>query len=315
MSDIVLNGVNGSNPLGFLASLGLLRLASTRDPRARLRFVDDGTYRAALAAELDVSLAELVVADAREPLPERPWYLSYEKTEKNGTKVVGDLKAPPDQFKAYLKRALDAWTRGEDEPAAYAAAFGTSVAVDGKGNTKPTALHFTAANQKFLESIDELRRHIDAPWVEESLMRGHAMRPGGNVRWDPASERNWALMAENPNTDGTRVDAPLEWLAFRGMVLLPTFPQQPPPSFRDAVPRVITTAIFGRGDDMHLSWPLWAVPASLGSVRSLLQLDWDESGPTAAKRRAEMSVFSVCSSTILRSTQGYGNFAPASIHD
>lgn len=313
MTTFMLDGINGSNPLGFLAALGLLRVVRTADSQARLRFIDDGTYRAVIEAHVESPLIELVVNDAQKPLADRPWNLSYDKTEKNGTKPVADLKAPPADFRKYLDRALSAWAGGDAEFAAYAAAFGTSIVVDGKGNTKPTALHFTAANQKFLESIEELRKSIDATWVEESLFRGHASRPGGNVRWDPASERNWALMAENPNTEGTSVDAPLEWLAFRGMMMLPTFPQNPPPQAMRREPRVITSAVTGRGDDMRMTWPLWGTPATLATVRSLLQLDWDDDGPRALRERTARTVFAVCSSAIRRTAQGFGNFAPASV--
>ena len=56
-------------------------------------------------------------------------------------------------------------------------------------------------------------------------------------------------MANNPSGDGTLVDAPLEWLAFRGMPLLPSFPRRS---------RIITTGVVGRGDDMTFTWPLWS---------------------------------------------------------
>ena len=49
-------------------------------------------------------------------------------------------------------------------------------------------------------------------------------------------------MANDPTKDGTSVDAPLEWLAFRGLPLFPSFP------FRA---RIITTAVSGRGEEME----------------------------------------------------------------
>ncbi len=42
MSRIQLVGVDGSNPLGFLAALGLLRVV----PGAKLGFSEDGSFRA-----------------------------------------------------------------------------------------------------------------------------------------------------------------------------------------------------------------------------------------------------------------------------
>lgn len=286
---LVVGGLNGSNPLGFLASLGLLRLTG-----ARLGFLSDGSFQPYLDG-YDGDLAGLVLDDAGKAIGTQPWHLSYEKVEKRGVKVVADLKAPPEVFRTFLVARVKDWLEGDDETAAYAAAFGTDVALDGKGNTKPTAFHFTAANQQFLGTVEQVRASLTREWIEESLFHGGAARRGSNLRWDPGAERNWALMAANPVGEGTQVDAPLEWLAFRALPLFPTFP-------RGA--RVVTTAVTGRGNAMAFSWPLWDAPASLGTVRSLLQLSWE---------RPARGVFAVCASGIRRTSQGFGNFGPAGV--
>jgi len=135
------------------------------------------------------------------------------------------------------------------------------------------------------------------------LFVGNASRPGSNLRWDPASERNYALMANNPTTDGTSVDAPLEWLAFRGLPLFPSFPKDANPR-----PRILTTGVSGRGNEMEFSWALWRVPASLATVKSLLHVDWSKE-----KARDARGVLAVCTSAIRRTSQGFGNFGPATV--
>ncbi len=117
---------------------------------------------------------------------------------------------------------------------------------------------------------------------------------------DPAAERNWALMAKNPNMEGTTVDAPLEWLAFRALPLLPTFPEGR---------RVTTSCVTGRTAESRVTWPLWSEGATIGTVRSLLQMDWARGVPDRRLR----GVFAVCTSRIRRSGQGFGNFGPATI--
>mgnify|MGYP000249073059 CR=1 FL=1 len=301
MSSIQLVGVDGSNPLGFLAALGLLRVVRG----ARLGFSPDGSFRAFVDG-LDRSksdLATLIAADAEAAANESaPWRFTYTKaaTKKQGPQEVADLKAPPDDFKTFLATCIEAWLMGNDEAAIYAAAYGTDIAVDGKGNTKPTAFHFTAAQQTFLGAVEGIRASVTREWVETSLFEGHGERPGSNLRWDPGAERNWALMAINPSGEGTRVDAPLEWLAFRGLPLLPSFPRGS---------RIITTGVVGRGDDMTFTWPLWSFPASLLTTRSALQVDWTGS----TKERAARGVFAICSSAIRRTSQGFGNFGPSSV--
>jgi hypothetical protein len=301
VSRVQLVGVDGSNPLGFLAALGLLRVV----PGAKLGFLDDGSFRAFVDG-LDISesgLAKLVAEDAAASAnASAPWRFTYTKaaTKKKGPQDVADLKPPPDDFKRFLATCIEAWLQGNDEAAGYAAAYGTDVAVDGNGNTKPTALHFTAAQQTFLGAVEGIRASVSEEWVETSLFKGHGERPGSNLRWDPGAERNWALMANDPSGEGTRVDAPLEWLAFRCLPLLPTLPRGS---------RIITTGVVGRGEDMTFTWPLWSVPASVHTVRSLVQLDWAD----AARTEAQRSVFAICCSPIRRTAQGFGNFGPPSV--
>jgi hypothetical protein len=301
MSRIQLVGLDGSNPLGFLAALGVLRVV----PGTKLGFSEDGSFRAFIDGfdKCESDLAILIAADAEAAANKSaPWRFTYTKaaTKKQGPQEVADLKPPPDDFKEFLECCIDAWLIEDDEAASYAAAYGTDVAVDGKGNTKPTALHFTAAQQTFLGIVENIRASLNRDWVETSLFKGHGERPGSNLRWDPGAERNWALMAYNPSGEGTGVDAPLEWLAFRGLPLLPSFPRGS---------RIITTGVVGGGDDMTFVWPLWSVPTSLRTTRSALQIDWTGS----ARARAARGIFAICSSEIRRTSQGFGNFGPSSV--
>lgn len=302
MNRVVMSGVSGASPLGFMASVGLLRIASRTAPNARLSFLDDGSFCPVL---LDVPqpLEQLVSADADSQAGSQPWRLIYGKpSEKKGTtSQVADLKPPPEVFEGFVHSSVRAWILGHPEGAAYAAAYATTVARDQSGKTKPTALHFTAANQQFLGAIETIRSMVGVDWCRESLFHGGASRPGGNVRWDPAADRNYALMAQDPNADGTSVDAPLEWLAFRGLPLFPTFP---------VGRRILTTGVTGRGDEMRFDWLLWTAEASLGAVRSLLGGPMSQGEESALLARG---VFARCSSEIRRTSQGFGNFGPASI--
>jgi hypothetical protein len=336
MTRTVLKGFNGSNPLGFMASVGLLRLLEVRGHHARLGFTEDGGFHARI--ECDPALGDIpgiVTKDAEAAAGPQPWRLEYEKQEKKGIKVVADLKAPPERFRGFLTSAIGEWLTGRPEQADYAAAYGTDVAVDDKGNTKPTAFHFTAANQQFLGAVEASRGKITRHWVEESLDdRDGKTKPGSNLRWDPDAERNRALMGVDPTDDGTAVNAPLEWLAFRGLPALPCVP---------AGSRVLTCGVTGRRqDELRFHWPLWSCGASYATVRSLLLLTagWIQREEqirrmiethggrgqrqrssdrlqmdleNALEERRRRSVFAICTSEIRRIAQGYGNFGPAHV--
>lgn len=304
MNRIVLDGVDGANPLGFLASVGLLRLLSTRGSKnARLGFDED--FRACIWCEPGIDPAELVAGDAAEQAGPQPWRLEYKKVEKKGENLVADLKAPPEEFRRFLRHAVDAWVEGRGEGAAYLAGFGTDAVRDGKGNTKPTAFHFTAAHQQFLGIVEGIRASVakEKEWARGSLNVPGQAKPGSNLRWNPDAERSRALMGVDPSTDDTVVNAPLEWLAFRALPLFPCVPRGN---------SVLTTGVAGRRqNEMRFVWPLWQDAASLASVRSLLQLP--VATMTDAERQAR-GIFAVCSSDIRRTSQGFGNFAPAHVN-
>jgi hypothetical protein len=329
----VFKGINGSNPLGFMASVGLLRLLHAHDDLARLGFTEDGAFHAWIECAPALNdIPGIVAKDAEDSAGPQPWRLEYEKREKRGIKVVADLKAPPEQFSKYLNSAIDKWMAGRPEQSEYAVAYGTEIGRDGNGNTKPTAFHFTAANQQFLGTVEDTRGNITREWVEESLDdRDGKIKSGMNLRWDPDADRSRALMSVDPTKYGTTVNAPLEWLAFRG---LPAFPNVPVGG------RIVTCGVTGRHkDEFRFHWPLWSLGVSFATVRSLLLLTatWIEkeektrrmieaSGSSGRRYRLQCdlekaideqrrrSVFAICTSEIRRSKQGgFGNFGPADV--
>lgn len=309
MTRQLFKGLNGANPLGFLAAVGLLRTITRVSPGARLGFTDDGAFHAWLETDGPIEVSQVVAEDAAREAGSQPWRLSYDKQEKAGVKQVFDLKAPPAAFSRFLGAAIDRWVAGDPVQADYAAAFGTDVARDGNGNTKPTAFHFTAANQQFLDAVEKSRERVTAEWVALSLATPGATQPGPNLRWDPDAERSRALMGVNPTSEGTVVNAPLEWLAFRALPLYPCVP---------IGKRVVTTGVTGRRqDELRFHWPLWAVGADIATVHSVVlsATGWVDAltSTTALQERRERGVIALCSSDIRRSAQGFGNFGPAAV--
>ncbi len=333
MTRTVLKGLNGSSPLGFLAAVGLLRVIDGQGGNpARLGFTDDGLFHAWIDCDPRLDIAGVVAVDAAGAAGPQPWRLTYEKKEKNGVKVVSDLKAPPEVFTAFLRKAIAEWHEGRPERSDYAAAFGNDVARDGKGNTKPTAFHFTAANQQFLGTVEDIRTTVTRDWAARALHLPGQAESGRNLRWDPDAERSRALMGVNPNDDGTVVNAPLEWLAFRGLRAFPCVP---------IGRRIVTCGVTGhRQGDLQFHWPLWSCGASYTTSRSLLVLaaGWvtkeedakranearqdnrsdartiarlERGVKRAAAGRRARGIFAMCTSDIRRSAQGFGNFGPA----
>lgn len=297
MHDIVLTGLNGANPLAFLAALGALEVISTSDPNTTLLWQHSGSWRAVLHssyASMD-SMIEQLERDREQSVNDPALALEY-----SGKR---DLKPAPIRFRQFLNDLVGHSSPTNRRSVDWATAFATDVAVDNNGNTKPTALHFTAGQQQFLQMAldlvanvtrDDFREALCGPWKYERSLPV--------MGWDATSSRDYALRANDPSTDKKLGVPGADWLALRGLIFLPTVPRGL---------RVITAGCVGGWKDGRFRWPLWTVPLSAPVVRSVLTLDIER---MTKPERTARAIGAVLSSGIRRSDQGgYGSFAPASV--
>lgn len=307
MTDHLFRGLNAENPLGFLAALGVLRALDDHARRSalqapRLSFVDVGYPAASVRStlgrdEVTTALLEDAALVADDPILR----LAYD-SEGNGSapdmkEVFRDLKPSPALARQALLEAAEHSRRSAD----LAAAVFSDLVQDNNGNTKPTALHFTAGQQQFLEMLDELRsglspyflsEALDGPWKEAFDLP--------SLSWDSTAARQYALRAVNPSSQKRGTVAGANWLAAVGLTLLPVVA-------RNDVLR--TTGVRGGWKDGSFTWPIWDAPATCPTVRAHLALDWMNA--TRAERSA-LGVTGVLRSRIIRSDQGgYGSFSPA----
>lgn len=346
MREDVLAGLDGGDPLGFLAALGLLRVASLVDTGARLRWVLQGSWVAALqlpggrdpvdlvmddvavwrdghpavnfAVEADRQAEELAPLAkalktakeaAKKVLKARPDSEEVkslvetcerecnEKAEaiRRCAKIL-DLKHPPAEFRALMRSVALV-------PAAapFVAALATGVAADGSGQTKPTSLHFAAGQQRFMDAVLDLRDRVTREDVIEALHGPWVGRTEPkDMRWRAASERNRALLSFDPSKEKAAMIAGASWLAFQAMPLLPAVP---------VGARVATTGFSGSGKREQFTWPIWSDALSADAARVLIGTRGLADAP-AAWREAR-GVRQVFESKVIRSSQGYGNFAAA----
>jgi len=305
MTTLVLEGLDGANPLGFFAALGVLRVADSAggSERPRLGWRNDGVWRPVLslpgtgdAAEDLVNVLETDLGAWREHAPELE--LRYRKGGAGAWAC--DLKPPPGEFRVYAASIAGEAAPERRRSADFASAFATETGIDGKGCTKPTALHFTAGQQQFLKTVRELldgvtrehlREAIFGPWRYDS--------PLPHLRWDLTGERGYALVADSPGDQKPPGVPGADWLAFRALPFFPTAP---------VGCETHTTALRGHGNNFALLWPLWTAPATVPTVASLLGLPGLEAltGP----ERAARGIGAVLRSAVRRSAQGYGGFAP-----
>jgi hypothetical protein len=210
-----------------------------------------------------------------------------------------DLKPRPADLRAFLAELLQA---GRSRSLEAAAAAFTETAQDNNGNTKPSALHFTAGQQQWLLMVTELQREVRPEDLREALLGPwRYQRELPVLGWDSSANRDYALLASNPSKDKKTGVPGADWLAFLGLALLPCAPR------RD---QILTTGCAGGWKTGTFTWPLWTVPLGLEPLRSLIgRPDLDRLPP---EHRARMGIGAIFTSGIRRSDQGgYGSMRPA----
>ena len=314
MNGTRLAGLEGTNPLGFLAALGVQVAFAGEDEQPRLWWSDDITPRAVVdevfTVERIVDQALHVVARWEKSPAANPRRLDGSVMPKRD-----ELKFGPSDIRDYLHlnhlKPIDQVDDPGDRSGALTSALVAEGSLDKQGVAKPSDLYFTAGQQKFLDMTrgilrgvtrEDILAGLTGPWDYQNELP--------SLGWDVVDDRVYALRANDPapksGPDPKRTNPGPEALAVLGLSLHPVFAGRE---------RTLTQGCSGSWKAGHYSWPLWRRPASLNAVRSLLAHAYDH--PTAMDRRIWFPAWGVV--TILRSPihrsgrGGYGTFGPSEI--
>lgn len=304
MTETLLTGLDGKNPLAFLAALGVLNAVADRwkddQPQPKLAWRAAGTYRPVLVNGPDRdALLDLLMRDVESFANEPALELRYRKGGDGSE--AHDLKPRPDAFVTYLRGLVDANAR---RGLALASAFATDVALDNNGNTKPTALHFTAGQQEFLAMVRDLREGVTRDDLAEAVFGPWRYARGLPVlQWDNSQTRDYALRAGDPSKEKKLGVPGADWLAFRGLSFVRVAP---------VGTQVKTAGCRGGWKSGSFRWPIWTAPLPRAVVASVVQSpELFDADPRVLRARGIAIVFE---SGIGRSDQGgYGSFSPASV--
>ena len=245
---VLLKGLNGANPLGFMAALGCARLLSRVRPATRLGWVKHGTWRPFVTGvdSEDGCMAEVARA-CQETL-----------TDNDLTAALGEnITVAPAEFRKFAQQAAD-----DLECSGFAAAFGSEAVEDkNKGKIQYTKFCFItgSGHQNFLETMRLLRRQTTEGHLRRALFQG--MEPGDkglSMRWDPGDAKEYALQWANPGPEGVQSS----WGAYRlAIEALPLFPAVPARGW-------LKTSGFVPKDQFQ--WPIWRDPIGVDTIRSLI---------------------------------------------
>ena len=301
MNETHLTGLEGTNPLGFLAALGVQVAFVSESQQPRLWWSDDVTPHAVVDGDFST---DRIADQALEVFAE--WNESPATNPKrpDGSDMLkGDeLKLTPADLRTYLSQAPQCESSG-----ALVTALVAEGSLDKQGAAKPSDLYFTAGQQKFLGMARQILGNtsraaviagLEGPWSYDSKLP--------SLMWDVSDDRVYALTADDPKKEKKLTNSGPEALALLGLSLHPVFAGRE---------RTLTQGCSGSWKEGCYSWPLWCKPASSHAVKSLLAHAYEH--PTITDRQRwfrAWGVSKVLRSPIRRSGQGgYGTFGPPSL--
>ncbi len=300
---LILTGLDGANPLAFLAALGALRGLTLAWPErwVRLSWVARDVWRPRLHVD-GGSLTEEEALDGLQHFIEmRPGHEALE---------IGDnLKVQAEKSRGHALAAVDAASASPETwaEADFLASFGCDAVTDKSDFIQDTALRTLsgAGHQHFLKTMRQLAENTTRDGLRRCLF-GPWMRPDRrlSLRWDPEDDRRYALQWRNPTASGEepRTECGANRLAFEALPLFPVAP----------VGRSLRTTGFSGSSSQNTrwTWPVWDPPADLDTVRSMLALRQLQDSAPDRNELAAMGVREVFRSR--RLTIGkYRNFTPS----
>ncbi|MXY77400.1 MAG: hypothetical protein F4Y40_10045 [Acidimicrobiia bacterium] len=297
-----LRALEGTNPLGFLAALGVQVLFDADPHQPKLWWSDDVIPHAVVDTEYSL---KRVVDQALRVLP--IWAESPALSPGLGTKADNTGKFSPQDLTKYLER-----TRSPFAGSRFATALVTEGSLDGAGKVaKPTDLYFTAGQLKFLKIARQTLTEVDRDNVVEGLTGPWSYSSSlSSLGWDTTDDRIYALSAANPAKEKKLTNPGAEALAILGLSRHPVYTGQDPRGRY----RTLTQGCAGpwRHGGTY-TWPLWTQPATPNAVRSLLAHATGDLDKRSNSFHG-WGISSIMRSVIRRSNQGgYGTFGPPEI--
>jgi hypothetical protein len=327
MNTLQLSGLKGTEPIGFLAAVGLLRVLAKRRTfgAVKLGWSDDSVWSAVLFTEKTCD-EEQLIGDLLVHMRGRAAFPVFAGVKPDGKPLDdaawGDVKVAQDRF-AMMLGAVQSEARPSDrETADFYSALGSElITLGNKDVVKPSALHMTSGNQAFLESVRELARSLDTsapPHPKSAVPPADAFREAvfarngdGQQGWraadefsamgfDPAREAVYALTATAPTSTGPRSTRAAVWLAIEAVPLFPVLP--------------VSGRLHTRGFDRRATtfrWPIWNEALAVDAVRTALGLAEVIDEEVAPERLDQLAIRAVMQSERVTIGQGYGQLRPA----
>jgi CRISPR-associated endonuclease/helicase Cas3 len=262
-AEFLLRGIDGANPLGFLAALGTLRVLTGAWPDRHVRLSwrqHAGAWRPVIHADGPVDAASLLVTVAQglhTRFGDHPAVVARQLRAKG----VSPLDA------AGLRRLFRESTGTASGQGPATVEWLACLASD-CGEDKPNQLQVVRRDY-FLENLrnivegttrEHLRRTLLLPWDYADSLDNQSLH------WDPSEDRRYALQWHQPSGDPTRRSGGMLGANRLAMEALPLHP------IIVADGALVTVGFTGTTTtNTRWTWPIWDAPVPLAVIGSLLR--------------------------------------------
>ena len=302
-SELTLEGLDGSNPIGFLASVGVAAIAYADFPDLRIGWKQTGYgWRPALrgcGGDQQIFSETLLQLLKTTPM----------------TVFDIDKRMPFDfaKFSSALQDAQASSSITERRDADLLAGMGTELYPDSKnGNFQDSKFRMVrsgdAAGQGLPSYVKSIHSSITLDHIQRTLfMIWDYQDEGSSLRWDPMADQRYALRYRDPSksklADGPGTMLAASRLAVEALGYFPTL----------MIGRQAETTGFQRVGrrDLYFVWPIWTPMVSVDTMRALLSAPELGQSPLSHSSLARMGVAEVYRSQRIRQNQYYSNFSPA----
>jgi hypothetical protein len=319
MTEFILTGPNGANPLGFLCALGTLRTLTHACPNAdtKMAWTQIGaawrpvlrTDHASFNGKSDAEAKDILVQVLHAEMQKMESHPAFNfRHEDEGHTLWESTNIDHVEYRRYCVEASNALEAQDTRWVDFAVAFGCDGAFNPKGKIYDTPFRFVSGKQKFLDSIRAIVGDTTAKHLTEALFGPWLYQDDGRkktLRWDPTEYRKHALRWQDPTSD--KIIPTVRGANRLAIEALPLFATMPIGS------RSQTSGFDRRG--RRFTWPIWQPLMSVKLVQSVL------SGNELCSERPDRTLLSklgICE--VFRSTrialdnsreEGYRNFTPA----
>ena len=298
---LLLNGLDGSNPLGFLAAIGTAVVLHDVFPEIRLGWEQtEGGWRPSLVG----------CGDDVQEFAEK---LSAALKDASMTVFDVDNKMPFDaeKFSRKLRDVQFCSSIADRRDADFLSSFGTELYPDEKnGQFQDSRFRMVRSGDSVGQGLPfyakEMRKKVDTGHIQRTLFHTWDYQDKGysSLRWDPIEDQRYALRWYDPSPkkykQGTMLAAnslaieALQWFP----VVMPVGNQAQTTGFQRVGQR-----------ETYFVWPIWTPMVGVETVRSLLALDELGKDPVPRATLLKRGIEEVYRSQRIRQNQYYSNFA------